>query len=168
MLDVSQRGKLGLGRRIAAPLVGHDLAPRYMAITRLKPLRCSRDAPLSHGVRGMLRIRVGPLRGCDNPTLERQFFGTARVELKPEISAQPATDDRHRKAVTVLKILHSSSRNVARRSRQRAAPATLRTEATCDTRYASLYRKQLGVQLVAWREFAELAQADERPQSHDL
>lgn len=51
---------------------------------------------------------------------------------------------------------------------QRRQHYALKRHAIRDTRYASLYRKQLGVQLVAWREFAELAQADERPQSHDL
>jgi hypothetical protein len=45
----------------------------------------------------------------DNPALEQQFFDIKQAELKPEIPAHRATDDRHRKAVTVVKrfcILH--------------------------------------------------------------
>src|SRR5471032_1134514 len=45
----------------------------------------------------------------DNPALEQQFFDITQAELKSEIPAHRATDDRHRKAVTVVKrfcILH--------------------------------------------------------------
>src|SRR5580692_3388588 len=45
----------------------------------------------------------------DNPALEQQFFDITQAELKPEIPAYRATDDRRRKAMTVVKrfsILH--------------------------------------------------------------
>jgi hypothetical protein len=45
----------------------------------------------------------------DNPALEQQFFDITQAELKPEISAYRATDDRRRKAMAVVKrfcILH--------------------------------------------------------------
>jgi hypothetical protein len=45
----------------------------------------------------------------DNPALEQQFFDITQAALKPEIPAHRATDDRRRKAVTMVKrfcILH--------------------------------------------------------------
>ena len=45
----------------------------------------------------------------DHPALEQQFFDITRAELKPEIPAHRATDDRRREAVTMVKrfcILH--------------------------------------------------------------
>src|ERR1700722_19607677 len=45
----------------------------------------------------------------DNPALEQQFFDITKAELKPEIPANRATDDRAWEAMTVIKrfcILH--------------------------------------------------------------
>jgi hypothetical protein len=45
----------------------------------------------------------------DNPALGQQFFDITQAELKPEIPAHRAADDRHRKAMTVVErfcILH--------------------------------------------------------------
>ena len=39
----------------------------------------------------------------DNPALEQQFFDITQAELKPEIPPHSATDDRRRKAMTVVK-----------------------------------------------------------------
>ena len=39
----------------------------------------------------------------DNPALEQQFFDITQAELEPEIPTHRATDDRCRKAMTVVK-----------------------------------------------------------------
>jgi hypothetical protein len=39
----------------------------------------------------------------DDPAFEQQFFDITQAELKPEIPAHRATDDRRRKAVTMVK-----------------------------------------------------------------
>jgi hypothetical protein len=50
---------------------------------------------------------VAPAPDCfiadDHPALKQQLFEVAQAQLKPEVPAHRATDNGHRKAVTVIK-----------------------------------------------------------------